>query len=181
MPIPPAVLLDLEQDPVRTLVLSSGAEPAAGLVRLGEVVFGVVAFIHSLDDADVLLISCELWMNDPPLGWRLLNEFGMRCGGSLLNRSEPRLLVSGGLDFETDAGREGFVVGICGDVGLASSAVVTIDESEVARIDSDDDLRYFCVVVAVEPVEEGVDLTMAVRPAASSVDFADGCEHLPSR
>jgi len=66
MPIPPAVLLDLEQDPVRTLVLSSGAEPAAGLVRLGEVVFGVVAFIHSLDDADVLLISCELWIADWP-------------------------------------------------------------------------------------------------------------------
>ncbi len=77
------------------------------------------------------------------------------------------MLVSGGLDFETAAGDERFVLGVCGDLGAAASAVVVVDDTEEARIEASDGGRFFCVPLAVAPVEEGVGPAVSLRPTGS--------------
>lgn len=109
---------------------------------------------------------CELWVKEPPRPWTQSMRFGARYRAPMNPRFDPHVLVLGGVDFETDAGDERYILGVCGGLGQAAAAVVLVDDAEEARIEASDGGDFFCVLFAVAPVGEGVAPTVVVQPVA---------------
>ena len=134
--------------------MSSGNEPAAGARASRRRADGAIAIVELLDD-ETANVMCELWVKEPPRPWRQSTGFGARYHAPMKPRLDPHVLVLGGLDFETDAGDERYILGVCGGLGQAAAAVVVVDDVEEARIEASDGGGFFCVLFGVPPVGGG--------------------------
>jgi hypothetical protein len=165
LPSPPAELLALENDRGHGWLLSAGAGPAAGLVQVGAALFGATAFAEPAD-LDSVLVTCELWVKESAGLWTWIGEFGASYRAAPFSSATgPRVFVSGGLDYETEGGDERFILCVSGHLGEGGRATMMVDDAEAARIEGADDRRFFCVVVAVPPVEDGIAPTISIQSA----------------